>query len=129
MGAACCVEYQHCGNDGHQDRQPGARLSTETLLQRRSEAPSAEQPRQQQHRGQPVDDYGAITERLHKAYQQERKRGVLGEIAVRADGLAQRGNAAICNVHLGTHPIDDDIDGEKRGEESQESRIDRGVER
>ena len=52
---------------------------------------------------------------------------MFGEIALRPDGLCQRGNAAIAKVDLRTNPVDDDVDGEKRSEKSQDGRVDSGV--
>jgi len=110
------VEDQQSGGGGHQNRQAGAGLASERLLERRVEAPGAEQARHQQNHAESIDNRRAVAKRLHKTDEQKGEWSMLGQISVGADRLRERGDAAVGDIDFRTHPIDDDIDREQGGE-------------
>ena len=48
---------------------------------------------------------------------------MLGEIGVRPDRLGERRNAAVGDVDFGAHAVDDDVDGERRTQQTKQRRV------
>jgi len=98
-------------------------LTPERLLQRRVQPEGAQQPAEQKHSRETIDRQRRVAKCLHHSDQEKRDRSVFGKVGMGADRLAERRNAAVGEIDLGAHPVDDDVHGQQGGQKAEQGAV------